>query len=122
MEKRKAGRGSRYKIAYQVKSGDSFSEIAHRYQVSTKELARWNGLKSDELLQTGKTLVIWKQAASGQKIRSIVYRIKEGDSLSLIAQRYSVQVKDIMRWNSLSQKHLIIPGQKLTLHVDVTKA
>ncbi|HEY1010689.1 MAG: glucosaminidase domain-containing protein [Daejeonella sp.] len=43
-----------------------------------------------------------------------VYRVKKGDTLNSIAKRYSTNVKNLMRKNSLSNSRLSI-GQKLLL-------
>lgn len=41
------------------------------------------------------------------------YRVKEGDSLSVIAQRFNTTVKDLVRLNDIDDKHHIREGQKL---------
>ncbi|GEQ84871.1 hypothetical protein ULMS_03790 [Patiriisocius marinistellae] len=48
----------------------------------------------------------------GSKIR---YRVKSGDFLGKIANRYGVKVSDIKRWNGLRNNNLRI-GQRLTIH------
>ena len=44
------------------------------------------------------------------------YRIKPGDSLYTIARRYKVSVKDLRRWNKLSDRYLQ-PGQRLKIYL-----
>ncbi len=46
---------------------------------------------------------------------SITYRVRKGDSLSSIAKRHGVNIKDVMRWNSDTAN--LQPGDKLTLFV-----
>ena len=45
---------------------------------------------------------------------SIVYIVKYGDALGLIAQRHRVQTDDLRKWNNLSG-NMIRPGQKLII-------
>lgn len=45
----------------------------------------------------------------------IIHRVRNGESVGLIAQRYSVKVSDIKEWNNLSNKKYIHPGQKLVI-------
>lgn len=46
------------KIRYKVKSGDYLGKIAKKYNVTTEEIIRWNGLKSD-LINIGDKLIIY---------------------------------------------------------------
>ncbi|PLN55165.1 hypothetical protein CWN75_24025, partial [Klebsiella pneumoniae] len=46
---------------------------------------------------------------------SITYRVRKGDSLSSIAKRHGVNIRDVMRWNSDTDN--LRPGDQLTLFV-----
>lgn len=46
----------------------------------------------------------------------VVYRVKYGDALGLIAQRYKVRIDDLRKWNNL-RGNMIRTGQKLTIWV-----
>lgn len=119
------------KINYTVKSGDSFWSIARKHNVSVRSLSSWNGLAPRDTLSIGKKLVIWKQPKSstklatnsqgGQLLRKIGYKVRSGDSLSRIAGRFKVKIKDIQRWNKLEKTKYLQPGQRLTLYVDITR-
>jgi len=52
-------------------------------------------------------------------MRNITYRVRRGDSFARIADKFNVSIRDIERWNSLSRKKYLQPGQKLKLSVDV---
>jgi hypothetical protein len=45
-----------------------------------------------------------------------VYRVKSGDSLSVIASRFDVRLSDILRWNGLDSRKVIVPGQTLVIY------
>ena len=54
--------------------------------------------------------------------RNIVYTVKSGDNLSLIAQRYKVKVSQIRDWNNLNEKDILQPGDKLTITINVVNS
>lgn len=45
-----------------------------------------------------------------------IYTIKRGDSLSKISQQHNTRLKDLIRWNDLSQDDKIFAGQKLKIY------
>lgn len=121
---------SGHRIRYTVKRGDTFWDIARDHRVSVRELAAWNGMAPGDPLIPGKELVIWSKAANAsllastsQRNRSMVrkvgYRVRKGDSLYAIANRFSVNVSDIAAWNGLNTSHYLQPGQSLVLYVDI---
>ncbi|MFK8022240.1 MAG: LysM peptidoglycan-binding domain-containing protein [Pseudomonadales bacterium] len=111
---------------YNVRSGDSLWSVASQHGVSVSSLARWNNMVPRDTLRKGQTLKIWskiaQQASSRQMIRKVGYRVRSGDSLSQIAQRFNVATADITRWNRINKSNLLRPGQSLTLYVDVRNA
>ena len=115
------------RIEYKVKSGDSLWKIAKKYKISIKKIASWNKLGTRSVLQIGDKLSIWPRSTTtkltrpGRKVvKKLTYKVRSGDNLSTIAQRFSVTVKDIRKWNRRLKKYLQ-PGQKLSLFVNVTK-
>jgi len=119
------------RIVHIVQPGDTFWDLSRKYKVNTKNLARWNGMAIRDPLKAGQKLVIWARKGisagtsssailGGNTIRTISYRVRNGDSLYLIAQRFKVAINDLHRWNVIKGKYLK-PGQKLKLYVDITK-
>lgn len=118
-------RGS-YQLTHTVASGDTLWDISRKYKISTRSLAKWNGMAPTDPLMPGKTLVIWVDEASDEQkrdaiMRTLTYTVKRGDSLARIAQKFNLRTSDITKWNNLNPKKYLQPGQKLTLHVDVTR-
>jgi membrane-bound lytic murein transglycosylase D len=114
---------------YQVQSGDSLWTIARSYNVSYKKLAAWNGMAPGDPLKIGQSLVIWSKTSSSVSLLDLQpsntqsrlhYKVRQGDSLSRIAQRFKVSVADLKRWNTIKGKYLQ-PGQRIKLYVDVTE-
>ena len=116
------GQSSTPKLRHTVKAGDTLWDLARKYKVSTRELAKWNGMAPGDMLHPGKTLVVKLEAKSKSGItKQLTYTVRNGDSLSRIASKFSVKVSDISKWNNLNAKRYLQPGQKLTLYVDVTR-
>ena len=121
------------KVVYKVVSGDSLWKIAAQFGTSINNLVRWNHLKTSKPLSIGKELVIWlpnkkqtelaKIAKTGLDItRKITYQVRSGDSLSKIANRYSVTVLQIREWNKLGGSSIIHPGQKLKITINIVNS
>jgi membrane-bound lytic murein transglycosylase D len=112
---------------HKVKSGDTLWAIAQRYQTSVKELAQWNNLQSGSTLKVGQKLRIGALPASFSNdealaLQKIGYKVRSGDSLSVIADRYNIDVADIREWNNLRSDSIIIkPGQQLKLFITDTR-
>ncbi len=102
-------------VIYTVKRGDTLYNIARRYGMEVKTLARDNGLARPEALSVGETLVISQPKS--------VYTVREGDTLYSIAQRFGVGVGDLFRNNPfLGGKHEIRVGDVLTVVPEPTES
>jgi membrane-bound lytic murein transglycosylase D len=69
--------------------------------------------------------VVWGKASTQSDqgiIRKVGYKVRNGDSLSLIASRFNLRIRDIVEWNSIKSSQYLRPGQSLTLYVDITHA
>ena len=80
-------------------------------------------------LMPGQHLLLVPKGATGQfhqrlsglmnqmpeKRGEVVYVVKEGDTLSEIAERHRVSVSDVRTWNRLDPKKQIQPGMRLTI-------
>jgi membrane-bound lytic murein transglycosylase D len=96
---------------YTVRRGDTLSRIARQYGVSVGDLASWNGLRPPYRLSIGQKLDV--HGTSGPP--RVVYTVKRGNTLSAIADVFSVRYRDIMSWNKLRRNTLQV-GQELVIH------
>ncbi|MGB0938221.1 MAG: LysM peptidoglycan-binding domain-containing protein [Colwellia sp.] len=123
------------KTVHTVVSGDNLWDIGRKYKVNGSSIAKWNGFAPRDTLKLGQQLVIWQKASNktakvssthkhiaveNAVMRNITYKVRSGDSLARIANKFNISIKDIERWNSLSRKSYLQPGQRLKLSVDVT--
>ncbi|HEX7046832.1 MAG TPA: LysM peptidoglycan-binding domain-containing protein [Gammaproteobacteria bacterium] len=118
------------RVDHRVASGESFWSISREYNVGIRELAAWNGMAPTDPLRAGQTLAVWTEKPAvlvatslgpSERLRTITYTVRRGDSLARIANRFEVRINDIARWNDLSTEDYLQPGQRLTLRVDITK-
>lgn len=109
-----ATRASAPSRSYTVRGGDSLSVIAGRHGVSVADLQRWNGI-SGTGIQVGQKLVL--RGGSAPAGSSVTYVVRAGDTLSAIAERHGVALRDLQRWNSLANASTIQVGQRLKVQV-----
>lgn len=120
--KDKRQRSNKAKLTHIIQSGDSLWKLANTYKVSTRALAKWNGMAPKDPIYPGQRLIVWlpNDKPSGI-VRNITYIVKSGDSLARIGQKFNIKINDIVKWNQLDKQRYLQPGQRLRLSVDVTR-
>jgi len=86
---------------YDVRVGDTLSQIAQMFDVSVSTIRWANDLGNDGNISPGDSLVILP--VSGLK-----YKIKKGDTLNSLAKKYNADKLEIMVYNSLDNEELSI--------------
>jgi peptidoglycan lytic transglycosylase D len=128
------GDGKRY--IYSVKRGDNLWDIGRSYGISVSQLTRWNGISKKSILRPGQKLTVWvkdeenkaekssviKTAAKKSQLSGNSYIVQQGDSLWLIARKFDIHVKDLLKWNNLKKGKHLQPGQSLIVQQTVTGA
>jgi len=111
--------------AYKVEEGETLSSIARKLHVSPVTLREVNGLDNESALEQGTHLVVPQapgKESSLARVRergprvAVRYRVRNGDTLEFIADRYDVTPYQIRRWNNLKTSQLI-PGASLRIYV-----
>ena len=95
-----------------VQSGETLSDIADRYGVSTRQLMRQNGLRNADHVEAGSRLEVPGPRVSAGPGR---HRVQRGDTLDDIAARYQVSSRDLMLVNGLRDANHVELGQTLKL-------
>lgn len=113
-----------------VQSGDSLFTIARKYGTTIDELSRVNNIRRGKILKLGAKLRIpggdeetqenesGKNNAgstSGSARKTVVHVVKRGESLSVIAERYQVPMKDIKRRNGIRNPAALVAGARLVI-------
>jgi len=95
---------------YLVKSGDMLWSIAKNHNVSVEELMAINRLSSSSIY-VGQILEIPGQNQISDSNVSL-YRVKSGDYLSVVAQKFGTTLDGIYQTNKL-HSDILMPGQPL---------
>ena len=65
------------------------------------------------MIPIGANAAIASLLASQQTAGARIYKVRMGDSLWSIARRHDIHVADLTRWNRMSSRSVIRPGQVL---------
>jgi len=111
--------GKRTWTYYKVRRGDNLSSIATKYHVTMASLKDWNNLSSNRVLK-GQRLKISievsrsslasneeKPEKGGSTQRTFKYRVKRGESIREIADKFNVRVNQIRKWNKLESNNIL---------------
>ena len=113
------GRGN-----YTVKSGETISEIADRYDISTNRLLELNGIRDAKGLQAGSRITVPTAgpakppvlpALSAAQGKALSHTVRPGDTLSDIANTYGVPLERIASLNGLKDPDNLVPDTQLKL-------
>ena len=100
-------------IIYTVQKGDSLWLIANKYNTTVDNLKELNNLSSN-ILSIGQKLIVNNTNFQTDESDNIIYTVKKGDSLWLIANKYNTTVDKIKEANNLSSNTLSI-NQKIII-------
>jgi LysM repeat protein/uncharacterized protein YkwD len=118
------------KIYHVVQAGQSFWSIAIAYKITIKDLEIWNNISSTTPLQVGQRLFIPSGTTAGYATPTpvglvqvstpdatgkVVHTVEAYQTLSTIAQAYSVTVDTILSLNGLQLDWPLQIGQKLLI-------
>lgn len=106
-------------IYHKVSPGQNLSTIANKYHVEVQDLKVWNKLPSLTIIP-GQKLKIYSEGNESKlsikpKAEFVTYKVKSGDTLSEIAERFDgATVSDIKKLNGLGKAKLQ-PGMVLKI-------
>lgn len=99
--------GGRISI-YVVREGDSLSQIADMFGVSTNTIIWGNDIKRGSLIKEGQTLVILP-------ISGVQHTVKKGDTLKSIAKKYKGDFDEILQYNGFTEETVLTLGDIVTV-------
>lgn len=104
---------------YTVKKGDSLGAIAERFGVTVDQLRDWNGIKGNNI-QAGQKLTIGgkskssSKAGSSKSAKAKTHKVRSGESLGVIAEKYGTTAAAIRRANGIKGDNIRV-GQTLKI-------
>jgi len=111
-------------INHQIQSGETIIGISESYGVSVEDIKRWNNLSSSRIV-AGKSLIIYSNGnGNNHKVTnttvtknigsSTTHKVKKGETLGGIAEKYKVSISSIQQLNKISG-NTIKAGQELKI-------
>lgn len=94
---------------YTVKPGDTIESIAESIGVNPDFLRAINGLNQNYIIREGTQIIVpFREEGNFDK-----YIVQKGDTIYSIAQRYGVDVRDLLMLNGLDANDYIYPNQEI---------
>jgi len=138
-------------IFYRVQSGDSPEQIARFFRVGLDEVRMWNAISTDNALHTGMVLQLFVPNGvelaravylRPESVRPLIvgsneffdyhealrdrvrvrYRVRSGDTLSSLAERFELSVGSIARINGFSREKSLQADSEIILYVPTKDA
>lgn len=93
---------------YTVRPGDSLSQIAEMYSVTTNTILWANDISDPATIQPGDTLVILP-------IVGVQHTITDGDTLQSITKKYEGDEEEILAYNQLDSAEELTVGEQIVI-------
>jgi membrane-bound lytic murein transglycosylase D len=135
----------RRRVFYRVCDGDELNEIARFFRVTPEELRMWNRVTSDAKLQRGmymqlyvpaqtelsqalvlapnqvRTLVVGSEEffnfhETQQKRVRLRYRVKPGDTLRSLSERFDLSIGSLARINQFAREKKLEPDSEIIIY------
>ncbi|MBD3270734.1 peptidoglycan DD-metalloendopeptidase family protein [Candidatus Peregrinibacteria bacterium] len=94
------------KVVHEVRPGETLSEIANDYGVSTNTVLWENGLSASSTIKPGDKIFV-------PPVDGVGYNVEKGDSIEKIAEKFGVETEAISKQNGLEGETTLVAGQSL---------
>jgi membrane-bound lytic murein transglycosylase D len=91
---------------HRVEAGETLTSIGKKYHVTAAAIADANNLERNVALVSGEKLIIPAMQPEAEKRRLISYRVRRGETLTGIAEKFSVPAGDVRKWNHMKTNHV----------------
>ena len=118
--------------SYLVQAGDTLTDVAARFDMTPKQLADLNGMSANSNLLRGarltlvdngtaskkaveeeKTTTTKNKADNSPEVELVSYKVKRGEYLKQIAERYGVTHTELAELNNISANSSLAVGQSI---------
>ncbi|RBA33492.1 MULTISPECIES: lytic transglycosylase [Acinetobacter] len=105
---------------YVVLPGDTLAMIAQKNGVNWRDIAQWNQIDPNGTLFVGTSLYLYDAKPQAEVVKATEnkpdsYVVQSGDSLTNLAARFDLTIKQLADFNNLSVTDGLFVGQKLSL-------
>ncbi len=98
---------------YKVRAGDTIWDIARKYGTTTAKVRSLNGLGRSSRIYPGQILKI----SDGSAGNYVVHKVRRGETLSRIAQKYRTNMSHIISANDIDDPDELGVGTRLKIYV-----
>jgi len=113
-------------VRHKVRSGETMASIARKYRISPDSLKKYNkSLRATDTVKVGQRIVIPvataqtvktnnKQGIKKVALQAITYKVKKGDTLYSVAERYGMSIQELKKLNKI-KGNILKTGQIITV-------
>ncbi|MBU0708667.1 peptidoglycan DD-metalloendopeptidase family protein [Patescibacteria group bacterium] len=95
-------------VKYVIQPGDTLYDIGKRFNVTAGSLAYINSLDNENYLSPGDVIKV-------PPVTGIVHKVQQGDTVSLIAQKWGAPEQSIVDANWLDAPYILVVDQELVV-------
>jgi membrane-bound lytic murein transglycosylase D len=119
-------------LHHRVRRGDTLYDIARHYHLTVRAIKTANRLRGN-LLHIGQSLMLpisastvsTRRSAGAKAVRiaagntgPIIHRVRRGETLTSIARRYNVLVRQLAEWNFMRPNDILHLGRRLKIWIN----
>lgn len=102
--------------SYTVKSGDTLSKIANRFDSSNEDIAKLNKFSASTMVRVGQVITVPEVNVEPEKPSS--YQVQSGDTLTAVAAKFDMTPQALASLNDLKTSSNLMRGATLKLIAD----
>lgn len=99
--------------SYTVKSGDTLSRIASRFDTTNEELAKLNKFPATTMVRLGQVITVPELNVAPEK--PTTYQVQSGDTLTAVAAKFDMTPQELASLNDMKASSNLIRGATLKL-------
>lgn len=103
------------RLTVTIKKGDTLGAIGRKYGVTPREIMIANGLSNTRLSIGQKLVIPGAEPVQAVASKATTYKVRSGDSLSIIARKHGLGYRDLAQHNGLKENVVLRPGQVLKI-------
>lgn len=116
-------------VYHKIRRGETLNQIASAYGVTTNQLRDWNDISGNKIY-VGRKLKIYTDGRVKENKTNLVnntstsiykYKVKRGDSLGEIAEKFGVSIAELKKWNGI-KGNSIVAGKTLKIFSSSTSS
>ena len=98
---------------YTARPGNTLFAIAQLFGTTANDIARYNGIVYPYTIYPGQVLKIPVKEVTPP----MYYFVRPGDTMFTIANRYALDLNQLLALNNLDDPNAIYPGQRIRLYI-----